>query len=144
MLSLHQETREGELHKDYAQTYENLDDSSKTVHRVHKRGLNPIPLCYTYEIKLGYRNIVPPFTPWGQYVPLTKFLIYLDGDGVGEGPGGLCGIEASETLAGSSDNAASCERGGEPNGNSNPAACFTNSISEAVRGGWAGFAAVAT
>ena len=67
------------------------------------------------------------------------FFVYFDGDAVGDGPGGLCGIEAIDALCGSGDMSAV-----EPNGNSNPAACFTNSISEAVLGGCAGFAAVAT
>ena len=76
-----------------------------------------------------------------------SFRPYFDGDVVGEGPGGLCGIDARDVFcafAGSSDNFCSFEAAGEPKGNSNPAACFTNSISESVLGGWAGFAAVAT
>ncbi len=74
--------------------------------------------------------------------------LYFDGEGFGEGPGGLCAIDASDSFTGSSDSSAFCEPPGELmgelNGSSNPAACFTNSISDAVLGGWAGFAAVAT
>lgn len=69
----------------------------------------------------------------------SVLVVYFDGDAVGDGPGGLCGIEAIDTLCSSGDLSEV-----EPNGNSNPAACFTNSISEAVLGGCAGFAAVAT